>query len=93
MNCVGGLKNLEGFRPGSLPLESQHHCYLIEVYLHLCFTSSGVLGNWDWTLRSWDLTLAVLRPQVKLSILDLSAMLAGLHQAESTRPHLLTRPR
>lgn len=89
MNCVRGLKILEGFRSGSLPLGSQHHCYLIEVSIsHLCFTSSSVFfgGGGDWTLRSWDLTLAVLRPQVKLSILDLSAMLAGLHQAESTAP-------
>lgn len=87
MNCVGGLKNLEGFRPGSLPLESQHHCYLIEVYLPpLLYILRCFGGGGDWTLRSWDLTLAVLRPQVKLSILDLSAMLAGLHQAESTAP-------
>lgn len=82
-----GLKNPEGFRPGSLPLGSQHHCYLIEVSIsHPCFASSGVLRGGDWTLRSWDLTLAVLQPQVKLSILDLSAMLAGLREAESAAP-------
>ena len=52
------------------------------LYILQCFFG----GGGDWTLRSWDLTLAVLRPQVKLSILDLSAMLAGLHQAESTAP-------
>ena len=70
MNCLEGLdwdvglrlKNPEGFRPGSLPLGSQHHCYLIGVpNPHPCFASSvfwgartGHSGAEIWLWLCWD---------------------------------------
>lgn len=44
--------------------------------------------HWGWALTpgGWDVTLAAGDPQVKLFILDLSALLASLPQAKPAAP-------